>query len=69
MDLIPIGDNKLINVDRIDSIEVRKLKNGEKQFVIIVGGQAHTPDGDPKDLLRTLVANGAGKATNQFFSV
>ena len=68
MDLIPISDNVLINVERIDSIEVRKVK-GEKQFILIVGGKSYIPEGNVSDLMKSLITCGASKATNQFFSV
>ena len=68
MDLIPISENTLINIDNIDSIEVRKIK-GEKQFVIIVGGKSYIPEGDVRELMMSLIKSGASKATNQFFSI
>lgn len=68
MDLIPISENIMINVDLIESIEIRKSKN-EKMIVITVGGKQHIPTLDANELLKHLIKSGAGKVTNQFFSV
>ncbi len=68
MDLIPIADDKMINADLIESIEVRKSKNG-KVIVITVGGKQHIPELESNILLQHLIKSGASRVTNQFFQV
>lgn len=68
MDLIPISENQMINIDLIEAIDIRKVK-GQRIFTITIGGKAYTPDIDSMKLLELLVKKGIAKSTNQFFSV
>ena len=67
MKLIPISDNVLINPDQIESVEIREL-NGEKTFIIFVGGRVHIPTVKIHDLMRDLVSSGVD-LTKQFTAV
>ncbi len=68
MNLIAISDNEMINADNIDSIEIRKSKEG-KMIVITVGGKQHIPKIDSAQLLKALIKGGASQMANQFFAV
>jgi len=68
MDLMPISKTEMINIDLIESIEVRMFR-GKKMFKITIGGKQYTPDLDSMELLSMLVKKGTVKSTHQFFSV
>jgi len=68
MDLIAISDNRMINIDLIESIEITTV-NKKKRFTLVVGGRDYTPDLDSTKLLELLLKKGTVKSTNQFFSV
>jgi hypothetical protein len=68
MNLIPISKDTMINVDMIESIEIRKIK-GDKTIVITIGGKQHIPTIDSHEILKSLITSGAAKATKQFFAV
>ena len=68
MDLIAISDNRMINVDLIESIEITTV-GGKKRFTLTIGGRDYTPDLDSTKLLELLLKRGTVKNTSQFFSV
>jgi len=68
MDLVPISDNEMINVDLIEAITIKKAR-GQKIFTITIGGKSYTPDLDSTKLLELLIKKGVAKSTNQFFAV
>jgi len=68
MDLIAISENRMVNVDLIESIEINTIK-GNKVFTLVIGGKSYTPDLAGADLLELLLKRGTIKSTNQFFSV
>ena len=67
MKFIPISDDVMINPEQIESIEIREL-NGQKTFIIFVGGRVHIPTTDIHVLMRELVASGVD-LTKQFTAV
>lgn len=68
MDLITISKTEMINIDLIESIEVKTFR-GKKMFKITIGGKQYTPDVESSELLGLLLKKGVVKSTNQFFSV
>ncbi len=68
MDLIPVSKNILVNIDLIESVEIRERK-GNKTIVISVGGRQYVPDIDSSEILQQLVKKGSNKLVNQFFAV
>ena len=68
MDLIQISKTEVVNVDLIEAILTRKVKD-QTIITLVIGGKSYTPDMDSIELLKSLISKGTVKATNQFFAV
>ena len=67
MQLIPISEDVLVNVEKISVVEIRKRKNG-KSLSVTVEGKTFEVQVDPGSLLVELKRAGVDM-TKQFFSV
>jgi len=67
MQLIPISDDVLVNVDKISVVEIRKRKTGQA-LSVTVEGKTFEVTVDPGALLIELKRAGIDM-TKQFFSV
>lgn len=68
MQLIALSENVLVNVDQIETIQLRKI-NDRKTVVVTIGGQSYIPDDDfNKNGLPILLSKSPDLA-RQFFSI
>lgn len=56
MDLIAIGNNVLINADKIDFIEIIETKKG-RELTVLVSGKRFTVNKNIKEFLNSLKQN------------
>ena len=66
MELVAISENVMINPEKIDSLELRKLKKNE-QLILTINGKAHFVKVDVGELLNKLKIIGID-ASDQFFA-
>ena len=72
MQFIPISDNNLINLDRIDLIRVDTVKGSsgkKKVMVLVIGGASHRVDDKYVGELLPLLLTKGNNISKQYFSL
>ncbi len=73
MSFVPISDNDLVNIDRIDMVRMESVKFGDDSkriITVMVGGFSYKIEDKYLDTaLKLLLPKGGSNLTKQFFSI